>query len=69
MEKYNEVMRVSWKNGEEKWGITPRQDEGEIEKLRHTELVEALIDIVRTFRMRQRQHSPKQQEVSDGCAS
>ena len=34
MEKYNEVMRISWENGEEKWCFTPRQDEGEIEKLR-----------------------------------
>ena len=41
MEKYNEVMRISVENGEEKWWITPRQDEGEIEKLRkRVELLE-----------------------------
>ena len=47
MEEYNEVMRISWENGEEKWGFTPRQDEDEIEKLRkqNAELVEALIDM------------------------
>ena len=44
MKEYNEVMRVSWENGEEKWGFTPRQDEEEIEKLRqqNAELVDAL---------------------------
>ena len=47
MKEYNEVMRISWENGEEKWGFTPRQDEEEIEKLRkqNAELLEALIDM------------------------
>ena len=47
MKEYNEVMRISWENGEEKWGITPRQDEEEIEKLRqkNAELLKALTDL------------------------
>ena len=47
MKEYNEIMRISWENGEEKWGFTPRQDEGEIEKLRqqNAELLEALRSI------------------------
>jgi hypothetical protein len=38
MKEYNEVMRIFWENGEEKWGFTPRQDEGENEQLRETML-------------------------------
>jgi len=44
MEKYNEVMRISWENGEEKWCFTPPQDEDEIERLRkqNAKLLKAL---------------------------
>jgi hypothetical protein len=47
MKEYNEVMRISVENGEEKWGFTPRQDEGEIEKLhqQNAELLKALTDL------------------------
>jgi len=52
MTEYNEVMRISWENGEEKWGFTPRQDEGEIEKLhqQNEELLKALTDLYEVCR-------------------
>ena len=52
MEKYNEVMRISVENGEEVWGLNPRQDEGEIEKLhqQNAELLKALTDLYEACR-------------------